>query len=119
LLQRALQDIKSQFILLKNENHLLRKLIFDDIIVSGKPVGQSDDGAFQTILNYLHGEIFAIEHYVGGRIPKSLAFAVRERLAKGMEAAKVRDAIHKIHPAPSDDFVDNLIRGKQEKLRYA
>jgi hypothetical protein len=33
-------------------------------------------------------------------IRKSLAFAVRERLANDMEAAKVRDSIQKIYPMP-------------------
>ncbi|MDR0590780.1 MAG: hypothetical protein LBG09_02945, partial [Puniceicoccales bacterium] len=118
LLQTALNYVKSQLILLKNENHLPEKLVAEDFIIDGKPIEENSQ-KFQSVMEYLKREDFDIRRYIDGRIRKPIAKAIRDTLASNMGAAKVRDAIKEIFPMPADGSIDRSIQGKREDLRYA
>ncbi|MDR2371607.1 MAG: hypothetical protein LBD60_00465, partial [Puniceicoccales bacterium] len=112
-LQKALKYVKSQLILLKNENHLPAELTVDGLITDYKPLAESNS-TFENVTNYLNGDAFAIKRYVDQRVRESIKQAVHTTLVSELKASKVRDEIKAIFP-----MVNNAAQGEREKLRYA
>ncbi|MDR2812980.1 MAG: hypothetical protein LBB05_04315, partial [Puniceicoccales bacterium] len=111
--QKALKYVKSQLILLKNENHLPAELTVDDLIIDYKPVVESHS-VFKNVTDYLNGETFTIKQYIDRRVREPLMQAVHTVLINEFRDSKIRNAIKKIFP-----MVDNAAQGEREKLRYA
>jgi hypothetical protein len=112
-LQKALKYVKSQLILLKNENHLPVELTADGLITDYKPIAESNS-VFENVTNYLNGDAFAIKRYVDQCVRKSIKQAVHATLVGELKASKVRDEIKAIFP-----MINNAVQGEREKLRYA
>ncbi|MDR2200670.1 MAG: hypothetical protein LBN94_00940, partial [Puniceicoccales bacterium] len=117
ILQNALKYVKSQLILLKNENNLPASLTVSNLIVDGKPQAEASD-IYTKVTDYLNKPEFNIQEYVIRRMSAPVSKVIHDTLVKEFKASEIRNAIKATLPL-GDETQTPIILSERENLRYA